>query len=113
MRARKRKESSIQEAVVKYARANGAVAIKQSAGLGMTVGWPDYLFLCDGQAEFVEFKMEGGKLTELQSKRHRQLAEVRFPPAVISDVGVGKRYLAGQFGWEKTDEPRKRRSPRR
>lgn len=95
-------ESSIQRSVVTYARDQGAIAIKLSTlGMAGTAGWPDYLFLFDMKAEFMEFKRPGGKLTLLQKQRYDQLTGQGFQPYVCDNAVLGKDYLNRRFGWGK------------
>lgn len=91
----KRKESSIERAVVEYAKKHGILSIKMSTQGPMgSTGWPDRLFLGkDMQVRWVEFKREGGKLTMLQRRRHAQLAALGWSTAVVWTVEQGKDIL--------------------
>jgi hypothetical protein len=96
MKLAKRSEASIQKAVVDYARKKGVIAIKQhSPGFG-SAGWPDYLFIPWPPARpyMLEFKSEGGRLTELQKERHNQL-DGRIAVFVVDNVPSGKSIVDG------------------
>jgi ribosome biogenesis GTPase A len=103
----KRSESSIQEAVVKYARAKGWRARKRStAGPRGSNGEPDYEFakiipLRDtshgnpGFMFFIEFKKEGARndSTPLQKEMQQQLINCGFRVHVVDNVEVGKKIV--------------------
>jgi hypothetical protein len=93
---RKRSEASIQGAVVRAAKSAGFIAIKLStAGRFGTSGWPDYMFISpDGRAVFMEFKApDGGRLSDLQGLRIRELHEHKMPAYVVNDPEKGKAVL--------------------
>lgn len=93
-------ESRIQKKVVDYARKKGAVAIKVTTlGARGSAGWPDYLFLYEGKALFIEFKREGGKLTPLQTERFRQIFMAEFAGIVADSVKAGIKALDNHFRW--------------
>lgn len=88
-------ESKIQAAVVKWARAQGLLAIKQGgAGMRGSAGWPDYLFLSpNGGVAWVEFKKPGGKPTPLQSERIAELLLRRQRVSVQDNTQTAKDWL--------------------
>lgn len=90
-----RTESSIEKAVVDYARAHGVTSIKLTTqGPRGAAGWPDRLFLGkDMQIRWIEFKAEGGVLTELQKRRHMELSALGWSTAVVRDVETGKAII--------------------
>ncbi len=64
-------ESQIEQTAVKKAREAGWLALKfQSPG---NTGVPDRLFIKEGRTVFIEFKKDGGRLTELQKAQIRRL----------------------------------------
>lgn len=88
----RRTEKSIEGAVVAYAKKHGIASIKLSMNgrLG-SAGWPDRLFLGpDMQVRWVEFKAPGGKVTDLQKRRHAELGAFGWSTAVVYDVETGK-----------------------
>jgi hypothetical protein len=95
-----RKESSIQKAVVDYARNLGMIAIKQSTlGRFGTSGWPDYLFITRrGRAFMVEFKAAGGVLSPLQRSKMDDLLGRGFVVYLIDNVVTGKHVIDVQHG---------------
>ena len=90
----KRSEASIQEAVVKYARKRGIVAIKLSTnGRFGSSGWPDYLFLPPKAPTFmVEFKSELGVLSALQKERIKEIND-RISVYLVDNVALGKKIV--------------------
>ena len=90
-----RTESSIESAVVEYAKKHGVASIKLSMNGRMgSAGWPDRMFLGrDMQVRFVEFKAEGGQLTPLQKRRHAELSAFGWSTAVVKTVEVGKSII--------------------
>lgn len=91
-----RSESSIQRAVVEWARGLGFIAIKQStAGRYGSSGWPDYLFLTpSGGAFFVEFKREGLTPTPLQHQRIRELNDHNVHVYLVDNAPLGKKIIS-------------------
>ena len=89
-----RTESSIQRAVVTYAKAHGCLAKKLSTqGFMGNVGWPDYMFLNQGKILFIEFKRPGGVPTALQESVIDSLRAQMFVARVIDDVEQGKKLI--------------------
>jgi len=70
-------EASIQRSSVAWLRSQGCLCIKQSiVGAMGTKGWPDYLVvLKDRKVFWIEFKVPGAKLTELQAQRVTELED--------------------------------------
>lgn len=70
-------EAKIQDAVVKYARKCGLMAIKlESSSLN---GLPDFMFShINCGPFFMEFKAPGSKPRPLQLERHQQMADCGF-----------------------------------
>lgn len=87
-----RTERSIEQAVVAYAKRKGCESIKLSMlGPRGVAGWPDRIFLGAGcRMLWVEFKAAGGRVTERQQQRHRQLAALGWSVHVVYDVQHGK-----------------------
>ena len=84
-------EKAVQKKVVDYAKKLGFIAIKLSTnGRFGSAGWPDYMFIKNGKAFFLEFKATGGEATPLQSERAKQLSVARFPVAIVDDVRDGE-----------------------
>jgi hypothetical protein len=90
----KRRESSIQLAVVSYARKRGCLAWKLSAENNS--GVPDYMFLFSGVVWFAEFKREDGKPSRLQQYMIADLRRRGFTVELINNVEVGKQYIDKQ-----------------
>jgi hypothetical protein len=92
-----RSEASIQKSVVEFARKKGCICIKQGgAGSRGSSGWPDHLILTpSGVACFIEFKKPGGKATELQAYRIKQLLGQGVPVEVVDDVAYGRKIIDG------------------
>ena len=107
----KRTERSIEQAVVEYAKKHGVVSIKLSMNGRMgAAGWPDRLFLGkDMQVRWIEFKAEGGKLTELQKRRHMELSKLGWSTAVVKDVEVGKAIIDNMVKFPLKPDPRQLR----
>jgi hypothetical protein len=107
----KRTERSIEQAVVEYAKKHGVASIKLSMnGARGAAGWPDRLFLGkDMQVRWIEFKADGGKLTELQRRRHAELSALGWSTAVVKDVEVGKAIIDNMRLYPTKPDPRQMR----
>lgn len=83
------KEKNIENAVVKYAKANDCLARKMN-GLGFR-SWPDRLFVGpSGLCLWVEFKRPGGKVTPLQEAFHLEMLARNVIVHVVESVAGGK-----------------------
>ena len=91
----KRREASIQLAVVSYARNRGCLAWKLSAANNS--GVPDYIFLFRGAVWFAEFKREDGKPSRLQQYRIADLRKRGYTVELINSVENGQRYVDQQI----------------
>ena len=103
-------ESSIQSAVVKYARSKGLLSKKLSTmGPMGNTGWPDYMFL-GGKSPiylpededqkiifFIEFKKPGGKLTPLQANIKVTLEGMGFRYYVVDDPKQGRNLVDAEL----------------
>jgi hypothetical protein len=107
----KRLESSIEKSVVDYARKHGVESIKLTTqGPRGAAGWPDRLFLGrDMQVRWIEFKAEGGQLTELQKRRHVQLAKYGWTTAVVRSVEEGRAIIDNMRLFPVKPDPRQMR----
>jgi hypothetical protein len=83
------KEKDIQSKVVDYARKAGCIARKLDFGQG----WPDYLFLFNGQVLFIEFKRPGEKPKPLQLHVHKLLESHGFVVQVVNTVDEGTWFV--------------------
>ena len=93
MRPVTRSESSIQRAVIDYARSQGCLCKKMEVGRFGSSGWPDYLVLYDAEVLFIEFKRKGLKPTPLQESVHQDLRAHGFNVYVVDDVEYGKNLI--------------------
>ena len=84
-------EGRVQSHAVRRARAQGVRCYKFSAESRRSV--PDYLFLHNAQAWFVEFKAPGKRPTKAQLREHRILQAAGFVVDVIDDTAVFTRRL--------------------
>ena len=81
------RESTIENAVVRYAKKHGVRAVKLN---GMhNRGKSDQMFLFKGYVLFAEFKRPGGKPTELQLKWQRELTMEGFTSLIIDNIKDG------------------------
>lgn len=95
MAKRKRLESSIEEACLKYAKVRWPkMLIRKMNGMGSR-SWPDRMFLFQGRVLFIEFKREGEEPTPLQKKMHEELAAQGFDVRVVDNVELGKVAISG------------------
>jgi Holliday junction resolvase len=85
------RESTIEQAVVTYARMRGCLVIK-NATPGHR-GVPDRLFLKSGKVMFLEFKAPGKKPSAIQMRWLRDLYYEGFPAFDCDDVEQGKRLI--------------------
>ena len=83
------REASIQTAVVKYARAQGVIAVKMTVG----AGFPDFMFLYKGKVAFIEFKAAKGRTTHLQDFQIVRLDKHGFDVAVVRDIQHGMEII--------------------
>lgn len=87
------RESAIQSNVVNLARGLGIKARK----LGFGEGWPDYMFLWNGQILFIEFKKPGEKPTALQVHVQNELRDLGFQVEVVDDLGRGYQLMRNWY----------------
>jgi hypothetical protein len=92
----RRRESSIQLAVVSYARNRGCLAWKLSAENNS--GVPDYMLLFSGAVWFAEFKCEDGNPSRLQRYVIADLRKRGYTVELINNVENGRRYVDQQIG---------------
>ncbi len=86
-----RLESSIERAVVKYAKSKG-VLVRKLNGEGER-GWPDRMFLYQGKVLFLEFKQPGKKPTPLQEAKIAELCRHGFWADWADSVEEGRRLI--------------------
>lgn len=92
----KRSESSIQGAVVGWAKKTyGIVCQKLSTGSRFQKSsFPDFIFfLPGGKPLLIEFKREGGIITSAQADNHAGLRGLGYDVCVVDDVETGKRLI--------------------
>ncbi len=86
---RKQRESDIEDAVCRYARARGLRAYKFTSPHRRSV--PDRIFLGPGRLVFfIEFKRPGEKPTAAQAREIAQLRGDGFDVYVVDDIEEGK-----------------------
>lgn len=99
MRARgddKVKESTIQQAILRWLRARpDSFTVKLAAGPYSVPGLPDVLHLEGGSAYFFEVKAPGGRATPLQVATLEQLAQAGAVAALVRSVADVKAILGG------------------
>lgn len=81
------KESDIEKRVCEFAKSHGWEPIKMSSA-GRR-GMPDRMMMRSGEAFFVEFKTENGRLSSLQELRAAQIKANGFGVYVIRSVSEG------------------------
>lgn len=84
----RRLESSIERAVVEYAKKLGVLVHKTGQD-----GWPDRLFLFKGRVAWIEFKREGEEPRPLQKYVHKEMAQRGHTVYVVDDVTYGKALI--------------------
>ena len=80
-------EAGVQNAVTKWAKANGWLAIRFTP-FGDR-GWPDMIFVRDGHHIWIEFKAPGKEAEPIQQFRHRILREHGAAVHTIDDAVDG------------------------
>ena len=85
------RESTIEKAVVDYAKANGCLTIK-NATPGHR-GVPDRMFIRSGKVLFVEFKALGKLPTKIQYKWLSDLWAHGVPAVSVSSIAEGKEAI--------------------
>jgi len=87
-------EKQIEAKVVKWARANGFLALKLN-GLGQR-SWPDRMFISmSGAVVFIEFKTLIGRLSDGQHETITQLERCNQNVRVMRDPVEAIEYLKG------------------
>lgn len=85
-------ESDIEDAVCRYARSKGFLALKFTSPNRRSV--PDRIFLGHYQIIFfIEFKAPGKKVTEKQAREIERLEGLGFRVGVIDDEARGKALI--------------------
>lgn len=74
-------ERQIEKKFCRDASLNGWIVRKLNFG----EGWPDRMFLRDGNCMFIEFKRQNGKVSKLQAHVFDTLTEQGFPVCVLDD----------------------------
>lgn len=82
-------EKQIESKVCEYAKSKGVLAYKFTSPARAAV--PDRMFITtDGRVFFCEFKAEGKKPTEAQSREHTRLRQHKVNVFVIDNVNEGR-----------------------
>jgi len=81
------RESTIENAVVRYAKKHGVRSIKLAGSHDR--GKPDREFLYKGKILFIEFKRAGAKPTPLQLKWRDELTNEGFTSYIIDNIKDG------------------------
>jgi hypothetical protein len=84
-------EAKIEHTVVKYAQSKGVLCYKFTSPAHRAV--PDRMFVYKGKVMFIEFKKPGGKLTPLQARECRLLAEQGMVVPMVDNVDRGKAVI--------------------
>ena len=85
-----REELKIQNAVTAHATKIGVPFIRLAMRYGVTVGWPDVLFLFkDGRAVFIEFKDPTQTLKTTQEVKIDILRKQGYEVYVCDNTGIG------------------------
>lgn len=100
-------EKTIEKAVRKYAESGGCITFKMN-GAGHR-GWPDRMFLYEGQVLFIEFKRQGKTTTPLQAHIHDQLRKQGFDVFVVDDAAMGKVCVEGLWATGPSKPPKARK----
>jgi len=88
------KEKDVIRDVLKHAKARNIPYIRLAMQVGVSAGWPDYVFLTPGgRALFIEFKAPGRKPTALQAARLKTLAQQDYYAYVVDSVAYGVSLL--------------------
>ena len=80
-------EAGVQNAVTKWAKANGWLPIRFTPSVER--GWPDVLFIRNGLHVWIEFKAPGKEPEDLQQFRHRALRDYGAAVHTIDDAVDG------------------------
>lgn len=89
-----REELKIQNAVTGYATKIGVPWIRLAMRYGVTVGWPDVIFLFKGgRTVFIEFKDPGQELKASQKVKIDILEKQGFVVHVVDSVAQGRIIL--------------------
>jgi hypothetical protein len=84
-------EAKVEYKVTQYARERGVLYYKFTSPQHRAV--PDRLFIYLGRVLFIEFKAPGKKLTPLQEREHRMLAEQGMVVLVVDSVEKGQKAI--------------------
>lgn len=84
-------EAKIEREVVRWAMAHGILTLKLNL-IGNT-GWPDRIFLHQGEMVFVEFKRPGEQLRRNQPERVAELRKRKFKVGVFDNVPDATAFL--------------------
>ena len=94
-------EARIQSAVNTWAKReylHDLLPRKFQGGMYGSGGWPDYDYLKrGGKVFFIEYKRQGGKLTELQAQRHEQLRDLGFTVYVCDSADQAKGCIRSEM----------------
>ncbi|MEB3150350.1 MAG: VRR-NUC domain-containing protein [Sphaerospermopsis sp.] len=85
------KESTIEKSISKEAFRRGWLNYKFKTANHR--GVPDRIFMRNGVMFFVEFKSEGGKVTELQKYQHERITTHGFNVHIIDNIESGYAML--------------------
>jgi hypothetical protein len=86
------RESSIEAALVKFAKANGVLTYKFVSPSHR--GVPDRLFVGNGTTLYLELKRPGEKPTPIQDREIKRLAEKMVPAFCVDNVEAGKALIS-------------------
>lgn len=105
MKPRVLESKHVEGPTVKWCKDRGIINRKMN-GLGYR-GWPDRMFLMPkGQVVFIEFKVPGGKCTELQLYVQAKLRKLGYEVHVCETKEHAIATLAGKMGASALPTPR-------
>jgi hypothetical protein len=89
------KESDIERIICTYAESKGFVQFK--LGAMYNAGIPDRLFLFKGNAFFIEFKTQSGKVSKLQQNIINSIINNNISVYIVNSVDMGKQLIDNYF----------------
>ena len=89
------KEAEIEKKVCTYAESKGFVQFK--LGAMYNAGIPDRLFLFKGNAFFIEFKTQYGKVSSLQQITINSIINSNISVHIVNSVEMGKQLIDNYF----------------
>lgn len=91
-------EAKVRNPVVAWAKARGVLHIRLHFGKGSAAGWPDDLFVYQGEVAFLEFKAAGEHPRALQHQRLRELHAAGAQAGWANDKDEAVALLCNMLG---------------